>query len=107
MRVVFALLLSGALTLLANSQALAAGRSDKVALVIGNARYPDNEFVLSDVTNDVQDVADELKRNGFEVDKQINLTGDAMRQALERFYARIEQGSVALVFFDGFGVQSG
>jgi uncharacterized caspase-like protein len=107
MRVVFALLLSGVLVFPANSQALAASRSGRIALVIGNARYPDNEFVLTDVANDAQDIADELKRDGFEVDRQVNLTGDAMRQALDRFYSKIEQGSVALIFFDGFGVQSG
>jgi tetratricopeptide (TPR) repeat protein len=107
MRVFFALLLSGVLGLPANSQALAAVRSGKVALVIGNAKYPDNEFVLTDVANDTQDIADELKRDGFDVDKQINLTGYAMRQALDRFYGRIEQDNVALIFFDGFGVQSG
>ncbi len=107
MRVFFALLLSGVLEFLANSQALAAARPGKVALVIGNARYPDNEFVLTEVANDVQDIAAELKLDGFDVDKQVNLTGDAMRQALDRFYAKIEQGNVALIFFDGFGVQSG
>ena len=107
MRVFFALLLSGVLGLPANSQALAAVRSGKVALVIGNAKYPDNEFVLTDVANDTQDIADELKRDGFDVDKQINLTGYAMRQALDRFYGRIEQDNVALIFFDGFSVQSG
>ncbi len=107
MRVVVALLLSGVLTLCANSQALAAGGAGKVALVIGNAKYPDNEFVLTDVANDAQDIAAELKLDGFDVDKQINLTGDAMRQALDRLYARIKQGDIALIFFDGFGVQSG
>jgi tetratricopeptide (TPR) repeat protein len=107
MRVFFALLLSGVLGLFANSQALAAARSGKVALVIGNAKYPDNEFVLTDVANDTQDIADELKRDGFDVDRQINLTGYAMRQALDRFYSRIEPDNVALIFFDGFGVQSG
>src|SRR6266481_1939341 len=106
MRIFFALLLSGVLAFLANSQALAAGRSAKVAIVIGNARYPDNEFVLSDVANDAQDIAEELTRGGFDVDKQISLAGEPMRQALDRFYAKIEQGSVALIFFDGFGVQS-
>lgn len=107
MQVFFALLLSGVLAFSVHSQALAADRSGKVALVIGNARYPDNEFVLTDTAKDTQDIADELKRDGFDVDKQINLTGGAMRQALDRFYARIEQGNVALIFFDGFGVQSG
>src|SRR6266700_7251834 len=106
MRVVFALALSGVLAFLANSQALAATRTGKIALVIGNAKYPDNEFVLNDAANDAQDVAEELKRDGFVVDRQINLTGDAVRQTLDRFYARIAPGSVALIFFDGFGIQS-
>jgi hypothetical protein len=74
--------------------------------VIGNAKYPDNDVAMNDVTNDAQDVADELKRDGFDVDRGVNLTGDGMRQALERFYARIQPGSIALLFFDGFGIQS-
>lgn len=94
------------LALLGGGAASRAADVAKLALVIGNARYPDNEFVLNEVANDIQDVAQELTRSGFTVDRQANLTGDAMRQALERFYARIERGAVALIFFDGFGIQS-
>ena len=36
-----------------------------------------------------------------------NLTGEAMRLALNRFYTRIKTGSVALIFFSGYGIQSG
>jgi tetratricopeptide (TPR) repeat protein len=78
----------------------------KLALVIGNAKYPDNDVAMSDATNDAQDIADELRRDGFEVDRGMNLTGDGMRQALARFYAKIQPGSIALLFFDGFGIQS-
>jgi len=78
----------------------------KLALVIGNAKYPDNDIPMNDAANDAQDVADELRRDGFDVERSLNLTGDAMRQALSRFYAKIQPGSVALLFFDGFGVQS-
>ncbi|RTE95266.1 hypothetical protein D6B98_04590 [Bradyrhizobium sp. LVM 105] len=95
-----------ALLVLSSGPASRAADVAKIALVIGNARYPDNEFVLSDVANDAQDVAEELKRDGFVVDRQSNLTADAMRQALDRFYARIERGAVALIFFDGFAIQS-
>ncbi|AWM02475.1 caspase family protein [Bradyrhizobium amphicarpaeae] len=102
MRAAKMLLLAGLLVLGASRAADAA----KLALVIGNARYPDNEFVLNDVANDTQDVTEELKRDGFTVDRQNNLTADAMRQALDRFYARIERGAVALIFFDGFAIQS-
>jgi Caspase domain len=103
MRVFFAVLLTGCLGL-ASNEALAVDR--KVALVIGNAKYPDNDFPLNDAVNDARDVADELTRDGFEVEKAIDLTGEAMRSALDRLYAKITAGSTALIFFDGFGVQS-
>jgi tetratricopeptide (TPR) repeat protein len=107
MRVFGALIFAGVMVLFANAAAFAAGGSGRVALVIGNAKYPDNDQILTDAAKDTQDVADELRHDGFEVETGVNLTGDAMRQALDRFYRKIEQGTVALVFFDGFGIQSG
>jgi hypothetical protein len=108
MRVIFTLLLIFIVAGLANIEAGAADQPGKAALVIGNAKYPDNDAVLNDAANDSQDLADELKRDRFDVEKGVNLTGDAMRQALERFYTRIQQqqGGVALIFFSGFGIQS-
>jgi lipoprotein NlpI len=79
---------------------------DRFALVIGNAKYPDAEAPLKEPINDAKDIAAELKRNGFDVETGENLTGDAMRRALERLYARVKPKSVALIFFSGFGVQS-
>ena len=79
---------------------------DRFALVIGNAKYPDAEAPLKEPINDAKDIAAELKRDGFDVETGENLTGDAMRRALERLYARIKPKSVALIFFSGFGVQS-
>jgi hypothetical protein len=79
---------------------------ERFALVIGNAKYPDAEAPLKEPINDAKDIAVELKRNGFDVETGENLTGDAMRRALERLYARVKPGSVALIFFSGFGVQS-
>jgi hypothetical protein len=80
--------------------------SDRFALVIGNAKYPDAEAPLKEPINDAREVADELKRDGFSVDIGENLTGDAMRRAFDRLYGKIKPGSVVLVFFSGFGVQS-
>ena len=85
------------------SAALAA---DRFALVIGNAKYPDADAPLKEPINDARDIADELKRDGFTVDVGENLTGDGMRKALERLYGHVKPGSVALIFFSGFGVQS-
>jgi hypothetical protein len=83
-----------------------AAAADRFALVIGNAKYPDAEAPLKEPINDARAIADELKRDGFTVDIGENLTGDAMRRALDKLYGRIKPGSVALVFFSGFGVQS-
>src|SRR5580765_2160858 len=84
----------------------AAAGADRFALVIGNAKYPDAEAPLKEPINDARDVAEELKRDGFSVEVGENLTGDAMRRAFERLYGRIKPGSVALIFFSGYGVQS-
>jgi hypothetical protein len=84
----------------------AAAGADRYALVIGNAKYPDAEAPLKEPINDARDIADELKRDGFNVDIGENLTGDAMRRAFDKLYGKIKPGSVALVFFSGFGVQS-
>jgi Caspase domain/Tetratricopeptide repeat len=81
--------------------------ADRFALVIGNAKYPDAEAPLKEPINDVREVADELKRDGFTIDIGENLTGEAMRRALDKFYGRVKPGTTALVFFSGFGIQSG
>jgi len=78
----------------------------RIALVIGNATYPDNETALKEPINDARDLADELKRDGFEVEIGENLSGDAMRRALDAFYGRIKPGAAALIFFSGYGIQS-
>src|ERR1700729_214252 len=84
----------------------AAIAADRFALVIGNAKYPDADAPLKEPVNDARSVADELKRDGFAVEVGENLTGDGMRKALERLYGHIKPGTVALVFFSGYGVQS-
>src|ERR1700746_431393 len=80
--------------------------ADRFALVIGNAKYPDADAPWKEPINDARDVADELKRDGFTVDVGDNLTGDGMRKAFDRLYGHIKPGSVALIFFSGFGIQS-
>lgn len=83
-----------------------AASGEKFALVIGNAKYPDAEAPLKEPINDARDIAEELKRDGFSVEVGENLTGDAMRRAFERLYARVKPDSVVLLFYSGFGVQS-
>jgi tetratricopeptide (TPR) repeat protein len=78
----------------------------RFALVIGNAKYPDSDAPLTDAINDARELAKELRRNGFDVDIGENLSKDAMRSALDRLYGKIKSGSVALLFFSGYGIQS-
>jgi len=104
MKIRLALLVS--LLLSASSIAPSFGAGERFALVIGNAKYPDAEAPLKEPINDARDVADELKRDGFSVDIGENLTGEAMRRAFERLYGKVKPGSVVLIFFSGFGVQS-
>jgi len=103
MKICLALLVTAILAIAPVDRSLAA---DRFALVIGNSKYPDADAPLKEPINDARDVADELKRDGFSVDVGENLTGDGMRRAFERLYSKIKPGSVALIFFSGFGVQA-
>ena len=93
-------------SLIAPAVPSAAVAAERFALVIGNAKYPDADAPLKEPVNDARSIADELKRDGFKVELGENLTGEGMRQAFERLYAQIKPGSVALIFFSGFGIQS-
>ncbi len=79
----------------------------RFALVIGNAKYPDSETPLKEPVNDMRAMADELKRAGFEVAVGENLSGDAMRRSINTLYEKIKPGAVAMIFFSGYGIQSG
>ncbi|MEN3347326.1 MAG: hypothetical protein V7632_961 [Bradyrhizobium sp.] len=104
MRIRLALLATLIFSIASPAPSLANG--ERFALVIGNAKYPDADAPLKEPINDARDVADELKRDGFAVEVGENLTGDGMRRAFDRLYGKIKPGSVALIFFSGYGIQS-
>src|ERR1700761_4114279 len=104
MKIGISFLLIGLLSVISTAPSSAAG--DRYALVIGNAKYPDADTPLKEPINDARQVADELKRDGFTVEIGENLTGDNMRRAFDRLYNKLRPGSVALVFFSGYGIQS-
>ncbi|NEW94288.1 caspase family protein [Rhodopseudomonas sp. BR0M22] len=83
------------------------GAAPRIALVIGNGKYPDADRPLRQPGNDARALTAELQRAGFDVELGEDLSGDAMRRAFDRLYQRVKPGSVALVFFSGFGIQSG
>ena len=87
-------------------QRAAANPQARVALVIGNANYQDADTPLKDPVGDARALGSALQRAGFDVDLAENLTKDELRHALDQFYGKIKPGTVALVFFGGYGIQS-
>jgi formylglycine-generating enzyme required for sulfatase activity len=104
MRLLFLLsvaIVSGLLTVSASSQQ----RPSRVALVIGNASYPDASTPLSSTLPDSRALADEFRRSEFEVDLKENLGKEEMRAAIDAFTGKIRSGTTALFYFNGFGIQ--
>jgi Caspase domain len=105
MRVVFVLLVLS--LIVAAPQAYAGSSSgSRVALVIGNASYPNADPPLTQPIGNARALGEELMRDGFQVDVGENLTKEVMQRAFGRLYDRIKPGTVALIFFSGYGIQS-
>jgi tetratricopeptide (TPR) repeat protein len=83
------------------------GRVQRIALVIGNSNYPDADPPLTQPTNDARLLAEELKASGFEVEFVENVTKQQLQEATDRFTAKVRPGTAALLYFGGFGIQSG
>ena len=84
-----------------------AGAGSRVALVVGNATYPDDDKPLAQPTKDVKAIAEELRRADFDVITGEDVSKQKLRALFGSFKAKIKQGSTALVFFSGYGIQSG
>lgn len=78
----------------------------QLALIIGNGNYPDAAEPLSQPINDASRLASAMRRHGFDVDVLENATKAGMAHAVDRLKSRIEPGSVVMLFFGGYGVQS-
>src|SRR5689334_8457056 len=79
----------------------------RIALLIGNADYPDADTPLRQAVADARALADELRRNGFEAEVAENLTKETMQRTLERLYGKVKAGSTVLLFFSGYAIQTG
>jgi uncharacterized caspase-like protein len=81
-----------------------AAADKRVALVVGNSKY---EFVsnLSNPANDATDIADSLRRLGFEVTAGIDMDYRQMRLALRDFADTAGDADIVLIYFAGHGVE--
>jgi uncharacterized caspase-like protein len=79
----------------------------KLALVIGNGHYPDAGAPLIQPINDARALTSALRRDGFDVDVVEDASRDDMDRAIGRLQSKIRPDSVVMLFFGGYGVQSG
>jgi formylglycine-generating enzyme required for sulfatase activity len=87
------------------SAALAQNTS-RVALIIGNSSYPDANSPLPTTVNDARTLADEFRQLQFDVDLKVNVGKEDMTKAIDVFLGKIKNGTDALFYFSGFGLQA-
>ncbi|SIN92850.1 Caspase domain-containing protein [Bradyrhizobium erythrophlei] len=83
-----------------------AARSDHLALLIANSNYRDADAAIAEVTAGADALANVLRNHGFLVIVVRDATRARMTEAVGRLKAAARPGSVVLVYFGGFGVQS-
>jgi uncharacterized caspase-like protein len=76
----------------------------RVALVIGNAAYK-NAPVLQNPRNDAQDVAEALKRLGFETIVGLDLDDPGMKEKSIAFARAVRDADIALFYYSGHAMQ--
>jgi uncharacterized caspase-like protein len=81
--------------------------ASRLALVIGNGHYPDASAPLTQPINDARALSAALHRDGFDVDMVEDATHDDMTRAVDRLKSKITPDSVVMLFFGGYGVQTG
>jgi uncharacterized caspase-like protein len=85
------------------SVALPPPSEQRVALIIGNAAYP--EAPLRNPANDASDVAAALRELGFDVFLARDSGQREMKQAIRGFGERLASGGVGVFYYAGHGLQ--
>ena len=76
----------------------------RIALVIGNAAYPQP---LLNPVNDARAMAERLRRLGFEVLLRTDINAPQLQKASAEFSTQARGADIALVFYAGHGAQAG
>lgn len=85
---------------------VAAPIGHRVALVIGNAKYR-YATQLPNPSNDAADIAQALRKLGFDVVEGRDLDKHAMEDKIREFGRKVERADLALLFYAGHGMQVG
>ena len=75
----------------------------RTALVIGNANY--DSAPLKNPVNDARDIANSLRKLGFDVTLLQDAGQNKMRRAINNFGRTLRDGGVGLFYFSGHGIQ--
>ena len=78
---------------------------ERIALVIGNAHYPQPGFLPNPV-NDAEDVAKVLEALNFDVIHVPDGTQNKMRTAIQSFGEKLSKAKVAVFYYSGHGVEN-
>ena len=81
--------------------------TNRLALVIGNSTYPDAGSPLPQLTRDAEGLTNALRKDGFLVNAIDNATHSDMTHAIDNLRTRVHPNSIVLVYFGGYGIQSG
>lgn len=79
----------------------------KFALVIGNSNYSGHRRSLKNPVNDSKLIAQNLRKLGFDVKRYVDLDRQRMIKTVAEFADGLPEGSTALVFYAGHGMQIG
>src|SRR5947209_3807028 len=82
----------------ASTASASATGAAKLALVIGNGRYPDAGEPLAQPINDARALTSALRRDGFDVDVVEDASRDDMDRAIGRLQSKIRPESVVMLF---------
>jgi Caspase domain/PEGA domain len=93
-----------ALTLLLVQLSVAVSAERRLALVIGNSAYSVSR--LKNPIHDATDMAETLKKLGFETTLLLDATFRQMEDSIDSFSRKLRQGGVGLFYYAGHGVQA-
>jgi uncharacterized caspase-like protein len=98
------LLMIGALAVALLSSVSEASAERRVALVIGNSAYA-HAANLRNPQNDANDMADALRKLGFEVLLGVDLDQQKFARTIDQFGRMLDRADVGLFFYAGHGLQ--
>jgi len=79
-------------------------KGSRFSLVIGNSNYQ-HISPLKNPFNDAKDITEALKKSGFEVITLLNADYKKMREGIQLFSDKINNGGVALFYYAGHALQ--